>query len=307
MMAIARDTALIARNEARRTLASVRALALLALFVLFSTSVAMVTAAAARGVSSALDDQIAQANPDATAEERAQLHAQVDSEFQARRNQFLSFWFSEDAALLDAVKDVPVFLLVLFKLSLLFLPAYVALLGYDAVSAELATRGLRYVAVRASRTAVLIGKFAGLAAVLLALVAGTQGLVIAWAAATDAAFGPGVAFVTWARFSLSGVTYGAAWLALSLLCSTLFRVPMVSLAVNGVAMFALWLAGVVGGHAARTGNGPLALLRWLSPTHFADDLLHPGLARFGASAACCLAFAAVMLAAGSAVLSEKDL
>ena len=307
MISFTRDAALIAQHEARRTLASARALVLVALFVLFSAFVAMATAAASRGLSAAVDDQIAQANPDSTAEERAQLHAQVDAEFHARRNQFLGAWFSDDPQLLDAVKDVPVFLLVLFKLSLVFLPAYVALLGYDAVSAELADRGLRYVVVRTARGAVLLGKFAGLSAVLLALVAGTQGLVIAWASATDPAFGPAAAVVTWARFSLSGLMYGVSWLALTLLCSNLFRVPMVSLAVNGMAMFGLWLAEVAGAWSARTAPGPLAWLRYASPTHYAGDLLHPELARFGASALCCLAIAAALLSAGGAVLRARDL
>ena len=303
MVTFLRDSALIARHEARRTLASVRALVLLALFVLFSALVALATAAAARGIASAVDEQIAQGQPDASAEERAQLHAQLDSEFQARRGEFLAVWFSSDPALLEAVKDVPVFLLVLFKLSLLFLPAYVALLGYDAVSAELADRGLRYVVVRTARGAVLLGKFAGLAAVLLSLVAGTQGLVIGWAAFTDPSFGPGVAFVTWARFTLSGLTYGVAWLALTLLCSLLFRVPMVSLVVNGLVMFGLWLTDLVG---SVSDGGLVRMLRCASPTHYTGDLLHPALARFGLSALACVAFASVLLAAGGAILRTRD-
>jgi ABC-2 type transport system permease protein len=307
MIIFARDSALIARHEARRTLASVRALALLVLFVLFSTFVALATAAASRGISTAVDAQIAQGQPDATAEERAQLRAQLDAEFQSRRGEFLAVWFSADPELLAAVKDVPVFLLVLFKLSLLFLPAYVALLGYDAISAELATRGLRYVVVRTARGAVLLGKFAGLAAVLLALVGGTQGLVIGWAAATDADFSAGAALATWARFSLSGLTYALSWLALTLLCSNLFRVPMVSLAVNGMAMFGLWLADLVGSVSAGSqGTGPLSWLRYASPTHYAGDLLHPALSRFGMSALACMAFAALMLAAAGATLRARD-
>jgi len=153
----------------------------------------------------------------------------------------------------------------------------------------------------------LLGKFAGLAAVLLALVAGTQGLVIAWATATEPGFGAGAALVTWARFSLSGLTYGAAWLALTLLCSTLFRVPMVCLAVNGMTLFGLWLADLLGSVSAGGGDpGLLSLLRSASPTHYAGDLLHPALARFGASALACLGFAAVLLAAGASLLRTRD-
>lgn len=311
MLSFAKDAALLGTVEARRTLRSARVVVLLVLFVMFSGLVAALTSLMVQGVSRAVDDQIAQARPDASPSERAELKAQFEQQAREGRNEFLKLWFADDAALLEAVQDVPVALLVLFKLSLVFLPLYVALLGFDSVSTELGSRSIRYLAIRTPRAAILVGKFLGLAVVLLALVAGTQGLAVAWAALSDQDFHATSAFVAWARFSVSSFTYALAWLALTTLCSSLFRVSMVGLVVNGMAMFGLWLADAVGSGISRAAPGGalelLAPLRYLSPTHYAGDLLHPALGRFGLSALACAAFAAAFLALGAASLRTRDI
>jgi hypothetical protein len=50
----------------------------------------------------------------------------------------------------------------------------------------------------------------------------------------------------------------------------------------------------------------VAYLRYLTPTHYSNDLLHPAFGPFAASAGALVAFAAVYLFAAWAVLRQRD-
>jgi ABC-2 type transport system permease protein len=60
------------------------------------------------------------------------------------------------------------------------------------------------------------------------------------------------------------------------------------------------------GSFASEGN-PLTYVRYLSPSHYANNLLHPRLAEFAVSGAAYAAFAVVFLGAALFVLRARDL
>ena len=80
-----------------------------------------------------------------------QLRAVLLSPFVGQR---LGFFVNKDPAMMEALSRVPVLVLVVFKMTLFFLPAYIVLMGFDQVSGEVGPRSIRYVTVRARRSSV---------------------------------------------------------------------------------------------------------------------------------------------------------
>jgi hypothetical protein len=114
------------------------------------------------------------------------------------------------------------------------------------------------------------------------------------------------------------VVYSLAYLALTTLCSSLFRNPAVSLVFNFLSLFVFWLVNFIGSLGVRhevTLSGmpgpeeavhPIALLRYLSPSHHSNNLLHPGWMEFGGSALAFIGFTGVFLLGAWSVLRVRD-
>jgi ABC-type transport system involved in multi-copper enzyme maturation permease subunit len=284
--------------ECRRSLRSARTLVLLALYGLFSAVVLLAVGAIAAAVRAQVED--------------AQVPGAVaDAALAQARSGVLGLLVRGDEALLESLERVPLVALVVFKVTLFFLPAYVALMGFDQVSGEVGPRSIRYVTVRARRSSLLLGKFLAQASVLLALVLAVNGGLLAYSGATQPDFPLIRALGTLVRFGVAALVFSLAYVALTTLCSSLFRAPAVSLVFNYIALFSFWLLDVVGAGARRAGTSGeawlLASLRWLSPSSYAGDLLHPQPLRFGASCAAYVAFALVFLGLAHLVLRRRDL
>jgi ABC-2 type transport system permease protein len=270
--------------ECRRTVRSARVVALLGLYSMFSLLVLLVVGG------------ITKAGADAAA------GVQVAEEM---RKGFLGFLVGGDQAMMEALAQVPLVVLVVFKVTLFFLPVYIALMGFDQVSGEVGPRSIRYLTVRARRSSLLLGKFLSQATVLLGLVLIIDLAIFVYAAFTTPDFAPASLALNLLKFWLAAVVFSLAYLALTTFCSGLFRSPALSLIFNIFMLFGFWLVNTVGSFASE-GN-PLAYVRYLSPSHYANNLLHPRLAEFAVSGAAYAAFAVVFLGAALFVLRARDL
>jgi ABC-2 type transport system permease protein len=290
------ETAVVWSAECRRTLRSVRVLALLALYSLFSLLVLLVVGGITQALREQLDMQIAQAGANAAAAD------QVTAEF---RKGFLGFLVGGDQAVMEALAQVPLVVVVVFKATLFFLPLYVAIMGFDQVSGEVGPRSIRYLTVRARRLSLLLGRFLSQATVLLGLVliidAGI--FVYAWLTTPDFAFGSFT--LNLLKFWLAAVVFSLSYLALTTLCSSLFRSPALSLIVNIFVLFGFWLVNLIGGFASK--ESPVAYVRYLTPSHYANGLLHPGLAEFAVSGLAYVVFTLLFLGGAIVILRERDL
>ena len=293
--------------DARRQVRSARVVVLLALYGMFSGVSLLVVGSIARALGKSLDQQIAASG----ASEEAAREALA----QGRRS-MLGFLFSEDQAMLEALSQVPMVVLVVFKLTLFFLPVYVALMGFDQLSGELETKSIRYLTVRARRSSVLFGKFLAQASILLALVLLVDLGIFVFARLTNADFALGQLLPALLKFWVAAIVFSLAYVAMTTLCSTLFRTPAVSLIFNFILLFGFWLMEAIGSRARmhnliadQEGGSktPLEVVRFFTPSNYAADLLHPGLAEFGTSAGAYVCFAAVFLAAAFLVLRRRDL
>jgi ABC-2 type transport system permease protein len=282
--------------ECRRTVRSARVVALLGLYSMFSLLVLLVVGGITKAMREQVDEQLAQAGADAAA------GVQVAEEM---RKGFLGFLVGGDQAMMEALAQVPLVVLVVFKVTLFFLPVYIALMGFDQVSGEVGPRSIRYLTVRARRSSLLLGKFLSQATVLLGLVLIIDLAIFVYAAFTTPDFAPASLALNLLKFWLAAVVFSLAYLALTTFCSGLFRSPALSLIFNIFMLFGFWLVNTVGSFASE-GN-PLAYVRYLSPSHYANNLLHPRLAEFAVSGAAYAAFAVVFLGAALFVLRARDL
>ncbi|HEY1335555.1 MAG TPA: ABC transporter permease subunit [Myxococcaceae bacterium] len=282
------ETLAVTRTELLRILRNARVLVLLLLFGTSTALIGLVVGLLTRS----LDTQ----GPEAAAAASAGI---------------LGFLVGEDGAALQHLSELPLLVPLVFRATLFFLPLFIALLGYDQLSGEVATGSVRYLAVRSRRGSILVGKFLAQALVMGALLA----LVLLGLFVAGAGLRPGldpVGYVAAAgRFWLGGTTFAFGYLALTALSSALTSGPGSSLLLNVGALFGFWLLDAIGGRAAllhRMG-GPgswTEALRWLSPSAYASGLLGSSSALL-ASAAAYGTFGALFLAAAWLVFRARDL
>lgn len=301
-----REIGVVAGAESKRTLKSARIIVLFLLFAMFTGLVTLVLAL----VASQLQGQAATL----TEEGGDQARVMMDT----ARTGLLGFFFDWDRDFIEALRELPLTILLVLRVVLFFLPFYVAVMAFDGVSGEIGPRSIRYLTVRSRRSSVLIGKFLANALLLAVLVLVVNAGVFLFGALTADDVNWGTLAIWFGRFWLAAVLYALVWLALTTFCSALFRTPVLSLVFNFFVLFALWLVDRIGSAFVERPVGPdmfpgpeqttswLAVLRWLTPSHWSSNLLHPHAGPFLVSVAVLTGFTIVYLTAAYAVLRARD-
>jgi ABC-2 type transport system permease protein len=291
-----KETLVIWSAELRRAVRSGRVVVLLGLYSMFSALVLLVVGWLASQVREAVNKQLENAGAGADASQ------QVGEEM---RKGMLGFLTSNDSAMMEALAQVPMEVLVVFKITLFFLPAYVALMGFDQLSGEVGPRSMRYLTVRARRSSVLLGKFLSQATLLLGLVLVIDLAIFIYARVANPDFGFADVALNLLKFWLAAIVFSLAYVSLTTLCSSLFRSPPVSLVFNFILLFVFWLMDTIGRWAGE--DGAMRFLKYLSPSYYSGNLLHPRLAEFATSGAAYAVFATVFLGCAYAILRARDL
>lgn len=247
----------------------------------------------------------------AAAVNRGDISAESVPEAKAAwREGFLTQWFSDDADVRKAVEGIPEVILVVFHLSLFWLPIYIALMGFDQISGDVGGKAIRFLTVRSRRGTILVGKYLGQAGVLIILLSTILIVTAVYAKIRNTDFHLGLGVVVLSRLLLAGFTFSLAYLAISTLCSTAFRTPMVSLVINVIALFSFWLMDVIGTLVHKLGDEgkwkALSAMRFASPSHYSADLVHPDPSKFGVSVVVYVGFAVVFLSAAWVILRARD-
>lgn len=281
-MSAARETGLLARREIQRNLRSTKGIAMFALFFL---------GGAVANVLPVLLLRFAErANRQAPPKEvQRQLFEQI----------LRAEYDPETATYLSACPPV---LFGLFHGTLVFLPIFILLIGFDQLAGEVQHRSIRYLAGRARRASIVAGKALGVWAVtavmvlvlhatvwIVMLVQGREepSLILAW--------GP--------RLWLFSVAAAAASVGLTTLVSSLFRTPTVALFVGIAALFLLWLANKLLGLSPSTQ----AVVSWGFPATYETLLVSAApLRALGGVAALC-AWGGALVAAAVLRLQKGDI
>jgi ABC-2 type transport system permease protein len=295
-----KDTWTVFGAELRRALKSPRVLLVLLLYIAFSAGVVLITGYLGR-----------------QAQAQVEAQGQGTEGLQSPKAALVAMLF--DRALVEPLLDIPAVLLVVFKLGLLFLPAYIAVLGFDSVSAELQTRSLRYLSVRTSRTALALGKALALAAVVLLLVTVVHLGAFGYALSSVPEFSFAEALRTWPKFWGTTALVGVGMAAFTILCSTASRSPALSLTLNFAALLGFWAIGTFGGGARvmrmlqEQMTHQTSPVSWqeriglLAPSTWSSELLYPDVTRALTGALVLLLFAVASAAGSVAVLRTRDL
>ncbi len=302
MSEVVRETSIIWRAELSRALRSSRWLVLFLLYAVFTAMALLIVVGIARSVHTSMSSAAEGIDPDKVREAADATHRKLVETF-----------FSNDPSLTDALLTLPLVLLVVFKTTLRFLPLFIGIMGFDIISGEIGPRSIRYLTVRARRSSVLFGKVLAQATLLALLMLVIDTALCGHARFSEEDFTTAHALGTLARFWLSSLAFALPYLALTGLCSTLFRQGSVSLVVNLLMLFGVWLLALIGEYFPLEGDptlvagvSPLAYLRYGSVWHYASQLLNPDPARFGPAVLAHLGFFALFMTLAWAVLRRRD-
>jgi len=300
----------IARGETARALKGGRVVVLAVLFLLFTALALSIVGYFNYQMNAQV--KLSGGDPDAM--------AQGGEQNLSGKKQFLSFVFTNDPQLLDALAALPLVLLVVFKLAMRFLPLFVALMGFDQISGEVGPKSIRYLVVRVKRSSIVAGKFVAQGLVLAGLLLLSTLAMVGVAKWLNADFGWSFAATTALKLVGASLALAVAYLGLSTLCSAVTRQASVSLAANIILLFVIWFLAFLGeafrlpGQQAAMGTleqlkseSGFAYLRFASVWHYGEDLLHPHLPRFFGAALVHVGWACIFLGLANLMLRRRDL
>lgn len=206
---------------------------------------------------------------------------------------------------LPEMGGLPAVVVGVFKVNLFFLPVYVALMGFDQISAEVGSHSIRYITLRARVSSLLVGKFLVQTSLLVGLVLVIDVGIFLYARYSDPTFTVGAMALGLVKVWLATLVFSLAYIALTTLCSSLFRVPGLSLVFNFALVFGFLLMEVAGWYYK--DKSFLENIRYLSPSYYSANLLSPVLSEFGQSGLAYAVFTLLFLGGAYAVLRARDL
>jgi ABC-type transport system involved in multi-copper enzyme maturation permease subunit len=296
------------RGETTRALKTGRVLVLLVLFLLFVGLALMGVGLLSSQVVSGAMKVAPGADPE-----------QVRQGLLGAKKQFLATFFTDDERLLDSLAQLPLVLLVVFKLTLRFVPLFIALMGFDQVAGEVGPKSIRYLIVRVKRNSIILGKFLSQATIFTLLLTVCTLAMVLVAKLLTPEFTAGDMTLWTLKLIGSSIVLALAYLSLTALCSALVRQGAVALVLNIIGLFLIWFLALVGEYFRFPGDvasGTIELmraesywayLRYASVWHFGQDLLHPDWKVFLSAAVMHLGFAAAFLGLAQLAMKRRDL
>ncbi len=319
------EIGIIWRGELVRSLKSGRAVVLLLLFLLFTALILGITGLLSYSVTETqgkkFDDEIANSpyKDDLDPKKVAEQRAKSTSTSGFKKFAINALFAEDDAALAEMLLALPFMLLIVYKLTLIFLPLFITLMGFDQISGEISTKSIRYLAVRVRRSSLVVGKFLAQTSVLALLTFVTVLMMVAVALFVDPDFKLGTATLTFLKLWVVSLVFSLAYMGLSSMCSSMFKQPAVSLVLNFIILFVIWAVALIGNFFQVPGQAvsgmslssyktesAAAYVRYLSVWNYSPDLIHPKWERFGAAGAAHVGFALIFLAASYLVLRTRD-
>lgn len=299
------------RGEVTRALKGGRVIVLLILFLLFTALALTIVGFINHQLNAQVDQAVASGQVDAKA---------AADQAVSGRKKFLSTFFTDDDHLLDWLSSMPLVLFVVFKLTMVFSPLFIALMSFDQISGEIGPKSIRYLVVRVKRSSILLGKFAAQATIASGLLVLCTAMMVVVAKVLNDDFAASAAILIGLKLAAVLVVFSLAYLGLSSLCSAVTRQSGVSLVLNVILLFVVWSMSFLGNVVRLPGEeaafGSLASLkteswfgymRYGSVWNFGQDLLHPVAARFLSAGMVHLGFALLFLGLAHLALRQRDL
>ncbi len=304
------EIASVWRGEVTRAIKSGRVVVLLILFLLFVGLALTIVGFINYQLNAQAGTQLASAGADAaqTAEAMAKQKAGI-----------LSFMFADDEAMLESLAKVPLVLLIVFKVTLRFVPLLIALMGFDQLAGEIGPKSIRYFVVRVKRSSLVFGKFLAQATIFGLLLTVSTIMMVVVARVLNPEFEASDVVLWTFKLIVSSFVLALAYLGLTTLCSAVLKQGSVALALNIILLFVLWFVALIGefyripGEVVTGALGELrteslfGYLRYASVWHYGQDLLHPHWRQFLTAAMVHVGFALTFLGLAQVVINKRDL
>jgi ABC-type transport system involved in multi-copper enzyme maturation permease subunit len=297
------DALRIARFDLRESIRTRRALVLALLYALVSAISSYIYIKIV-GLSDAAESFAGALVVDGRADQAAQAQAGAVVELAQNTayQSLLKLLAGGDPAIAAHLGTYPAMVLIFVWFSLTFLPWLIALTSYDFIAGDLHHRTIRFLLLRTTRGAYVLGKL--LSQVLLIIViAGLSMLpvlLLGLALVRDFDL-PGTAAALLATWPIL-VFFALGVLGPIALASQLVRTPAAARALALLLLIALWALSL----AALAGQ-PFELLDHLTPFHYKVGFFRPDLADRLLTALACVALAAGYTALGFLRFRRRDL
>ena len=198
-----------------------------------------------------------------------------------------------------ALAGMPEVLFVLMSGTLALAALLAVFVGFDTVAGDLQHRAVRYWTVRTRRSSYFVGKYVGMFAVASALTLLMN--LVCWVVILAKSSIPVSDVVVWGfRLWLVTLPVSAAWCALGVFFSGLFRTPILALLTSAFA----WLVLLVTYGIGRASDNDS--ITWVHPSGFDRLLLSPSPDKFGLGLLAAGLFAALFLGAALLLFQQRD-
>jgi ABC-type transport system involved in multi-copper enzyme maturation permease subunit len=276
----------IARFDLGTAIRTRRAMVAIVLYALgaFATAVVLVK------IEGAVGEEINQIRNLATAEARMSGEEGV-----GKLEEAISTLVGGDLETARHLLGLPLVILGFFWMSLTFLPYLIVLVSHDIVNVEVRNRSARFVLLRASRTALLVGKMMSHGLLFLGVTVLSNVILFVYAWVSLPHFQPGSAALLLLRIWALTMPFGFCWLAFTALLSSVIDNGGVAMVVGGIAVIVLSMLSM---HDT---------IGFLSPSHYKLALWSPKWTTSLGGAAAYLAFGAVFLGGAWARMTWRDL
>lgn len=261
-----RETLVIAGQDVKNALRSVKAIVFLALYALGALGSGAVVVWWIGKANKFVDQQISS----------LPTHMSAAQIAEAKHKALLQIMghFVSDPKQVAYYIAIPVIVLFFFWVTRTFLPFLIALMSYDQVNGEVYNRSIRFTLLRSRRGSVVVGKIISNMVILLGITVVTNLLLVGLSAWLIPDFKVSSALLPLLRFWALTLPYALCFVAFLSLLSSLIRSPFVTVIVGFFGVLLMWLLlGLCAvwdlAHPARWAI-PFAYNDWLSsylPSH----------------------------------------
>lgn len=236
-----------------------------------------------------------------------------------QKKQLLMVFTNHSESTIESLAKLPTLLLIAFSATTLFAPLFIALMGFDQISGEVAPKSMRYLIVRARRNSIIIGKYLTQATMLTAIL----GLCVIAIVGTSKYLNPDFSWpeaLKWGvKLTVAISVIGVSYAALTTLCSSLANNSALSLFINLITLFVFWFISLLATRVRLPDSGPavgfdalkeesaFGYLRYLVPSQFEHHLLSAEPLEYAVGLIAYVGFGLIFLGLARIALARRDL
>ncbi len=279
-----RETGFIVERELRRNFRSARGLALYALTLLGGL------------VSTLIGSKV----NDMTTDVRGEYGTEAVQVGAAKVYEML---YRNDSIVAERLSHAPSTLVITAWASVWLCPLLVALIGFDAISAERQHRTLRYLTVRTRRGSYFVGKWLGLWATTSIVLFGVQ--LISWVCDLALVHDSPADVFTWgpALYAVALPILGA-WSALATFMGSFVKTPMIALLLIFGSFTLCWILGNL--FSGADASSPWHYIAFAYPGSFDHFLLRTGFKQILQGLGASMAFPLIFVGGGALLFKRSE-